>query len=119
MRRDVIQRFEPSRLAYEQWLGARLGSGLPRKDLQAKHEKKSESPVVLPRVTHRRWAETILTICSDLGNAPSVTGIGDIHLENYGVWRDVDGRLAWGVNDLDEAADMPYAIGLVRRAARA
>jgi Uncharacterized protein conserved in bacteria (DUF2252) len=119
MRRDVIQRFEPSRLAYEQWLGARLGSDLQRKDLQAKHEKMRESPFVFLRATYWRWAETILTICSDLGNAPSVTGIGDIHLENYGVWRDVDGRLAWGVNDLDEAADMPYAIDLVRLAASA
>jgi hypothetical protein len=48
-----------------------------------------------------------------------VLGVGDIHLENFGVWRDDDGRLVWGVNDFDEAADMPYAVDIVRLAASA
>src|SRR5262249_50789385 len=43
----------------------------------------------------------------------------DIHLENYGTWRDTEGRLAWGVNDFDEADDMPYALDLVRLATSA
>ena len=45
--------------------------------------------------------------------------MGDIHLENYGTWRDADGRLVWGVNDFDEAAEMPYALDLVRLATSA
>jgi hypothetical protein len=45
--------------------------------------------------------------------------VGDIHVENFGTWRDVDGRLVWGVNDFDEAAEMPFAIDLVRLAASA
>jgi hypothetical protein len=48
-----------------------------------------------------------------------VLGVGDIHLENYGMWRDDDGRLVWGVNDFDEAAVMPYALDLVRLATSA
>ncbi len=40
--------------------------------------------------------------------------VGDIHLENFGTWRDVEGRLIWGVNDYDEAHEMPYALDLVR-----
>ena len=40
--------------------------------------------------------------------------MGDIHLENYGTWRDGEGRLAWGVNDYDEAAAMPWTLDLVR-----
>ena len=40
--------------------------------------------------------------------------VGDIHIENFGTWRDNDGRLIWGVNDFDEAAEMPYALDLVR-----
>jgi Uncharacterized protein conserved in bacteria (DUF2252) len=119
MRRDVIQRFEPSRQAYERWLSERLGSALQRKDLQIKHEKMRESPFVFLRATYWRWAETILAICSELADAPMVTAVGDIHLENYGVWRDVDARLVWGVNDFDEAADMPYALDLVRLATSA
>jgi hypothetical protein len=45
--------------------------------------------------------------------------VGDIHLENFGTWRDADGRLVWGVNDFDEAAEMPFAIDLVRLATSA
>ena len=40
--------------------------------------------------------------------------MGDIHIENFGTWRDYEGRLVWGVNDFDEAAEMPYALDLVR-----
>ena len=45
--------------------------------------------------------------------------VGDIHLENFGTWRDADGRLVWGVNDFDEAAEMPYALDLIRLATSA
>jgi len=45
-----------------------------------------------------------------------VQAVGDVHLENYGVWRDVEGRLAWGINDVDEAAEMPCTLDLVRLA---
>ena len=48
-----------------------------------------------------------------------VLAVGDIHLENFGTWRDADGRLVWGVNDFDEAAQMPYVLDLVRLAASA
>ena len=44
----------------------------------------------------------------------SVLSVGDLHLENFGTWRDADGRLVWGVNDFDEAAVMPYVLDLVR-----
>ena len=45
--------------------------------------------------------------------------VGDIHVENFGTWRDAEGRLVWGVNDFDEAARMPYAIDIVRLATSA
>ncbi len=50
-------------------------------------------------------------------DAPQVLAVGDMHLENFGTWRDADGRLVWGVNDFDEAAVMPYPLDLVRLAA--
>src|SRR5690349_917917 len=37
-----------------------------------------------------------------------------MHIENYGLWRDAEGRLVWGVNDFDEAAELPYTNDLVR-----
>jgi hypothetical protein len=61
------------------------------------------------------WPE----VCPDLAQAPRVLGVGDLHVENFGTWRDVEGRLVWGVNDFDEAAVVPYANDLVRLAASA
>ena len=29
--------------------------------------------------------------------------VGDLHVENFGTWRDSEGRLIWGINDFDEA----------------
>jgi len=45
--------------------------------------------------------------------------VGDLHVENFGTWRDCEGRLIWGVNDFDEAYSMPYTIDLVRLAVSA
>jgi hypothetical protein len=56
-------------------------------------------------------------LCPGLMDAPPVFAVGDMHLENFGTWRDADGRLVWGVNDFDEAAVMPYPLDLVRLAA--
>jgi hypothetical protein len=103
-----------STAAYEAWLRAQLGNEVVEKDIATKHAKMAEGPFPFLRATYWRWAETILDICPELADAPQVLAVGDIHLENYGTWRDDDGRLIWGVNDFDEAADMPYALDLVR-----
>ena len=42
--------------------------------------------------------------------------VGDLHFENFGPWRDKEGRLAWGINDFDEAFELPYTFDLVRLA---
>jgi hypothetical protein len=40
--------------------------------------------------------------------------VGDLHIENFGTWRDIEGRLIWGINDFDEAWRLPYTIDLIR-----
>ena len=106
--------------AYEAWLKQQLGGSLVAKDLQRKHEKmRKDGPFAFLRASYWRWAETVLEVCPQLASAPSVLAVGDIHLENFGTWRDAEGRLIWGVNDFDEAAEMPYAIDLVRLATSA
>ena len=107
---DIIE----STAAYEAWLRAQLGDEVVEKDIETKHAKMVEGPFPFLRATYWRWAETILDICPELADAPAVLAVGDIHLENYGTWRDEEGRLVWGVNDFDEAAEMPYALDLVR-----
>jgi hypothetical protein len=45
--------------------------------------------------------------------------VGDLHVENFGTWRDIEGRLIWGINDFDEAFPMPYTNDLIRLATSA
>src|SRR5262245_32368109 len=104
---------------YEDWLRRQLAGELVETDLEQKHAKMCASPFAFLRATYWRWAETVLDVCPDLAGAPEVLAVGDIHLENFGTWRDADGRLVWGVNDFDEAAHMPYALDLVRLATSA
>src|SRR5260370_36265791 len=53
-------------------------------------------------------------VWAHLAKAPAVLGVGDLHIENFGTWRDEEGRLIWGVNDLDEAWPAAYTLDLVR-----
>jgi hypothetical protein len=100
--------------AYEKWLRAQLGDDVVEGDLVRKQRKMADSAFGFLRATYWRWAETILEVCPDLAEAPPALAVGDVHLENFGTWRDVEGRIVWGVNDFDEAAEMPYVLDLVR-----
>ncbi|NLS18376.1 DUF2252 family protein [Rhizobium sp. P40RR-XXII] len=105
--------------AYETWMRAQLGADLVEGGLAKKHKLMKGDSFSFLRGTYWRWAETILDIYPDLKNAPQLLAIGDTHLENFGTWRDDEGRLVWGANDFDEAAVMPYALDLVRLAVSA
>ena len=105
--------------AYERWLRGQLRGDIVRKDLRKKHEKMADAPFSFLRATYWRWAETALEVCPELATAPTVLAVGDIHLENFGTWRDQQGRLVWGVCDFDEAARMPYALDVARLATSA
>src|SRR6185369_3033583 len=63
-----------------------------------------------------RWAERWPIVCPTLARAPRVLGVADLHIENFGSWRDAESRLVWGVNDFDEAYPVPYTNDLVRLA---
>lgn len=104
---------------YEAWLRERLGDAFVPADLKAKHEKMEESAFLFLRATCWRWAETAHEICPDLAGAPGIASVGDAHIGNFGLWRDAEGRLVWGVNDYDEAAVTPWPFDLVRLAASA
>lgn len=105
--------------AYEDWMRERLGPLLVEADLERKHAKMRESAFVFLRATFWRWVEVMPGVCPDLMAAPRVLAVGDLHVENYGTWRDAEGRLVWGVNDFDEAFEMPFALDLVRLATSA
>ena len=68
------------------------------------------------RGTYYRWAQHWAS-AGKLAEGPRVLAVGDLHLANFGIWRDAEGRLCWGVNDFDEADELSYANDLVRLAA--
>jgi hypothetical protein len=104
---------------YESWLRARLGDAFVPADLKHKHARMDESAFLFLRATCWRWAETAASIYPDLADAPGIASVGDAHVGNFGLWRDADARLVWGVNDYDEAAVTPWPFDLVRLAASA
>ena len=90
-----------------------------RADLSLKHEQMDRDIWAFFRCTFYRWAEVWPDVCADLAGAPLVMAVGDAHVENFGTWRDAEGRLVWGVNDFDEAHTLPYTVDLTRLATSA
>ena len=102
---------------YETWLSQHTPT--IASDLQRKHKEMAKKPFPFLRATFYRWLEIWPELCPELSTAPRVMGVGDLHVENFGTWRDSDGRLVWGINDFDEAQPYPYTMDLVRLATSA
>lgn len=109
--------FSASTAGYEAWLSEELEI-IPA-DLARKHQVMRTALFPFFRGTFYRWSQLWPEICPELAKAPALLAVGDLHVENFGTWRDVEGRLVWGINDFDEAGRMPYTIDLVRLAASA
>jgi uncharacterized protein (DUF2252 family) len=103
--------------AYERWLRTELD--VVARDLALKHRLMAEDPFSFMRASFYRWVPVWHEVCADLVSAPHLLAVGDLHVENFGTWRDAEARLVWGINDVDEAAPMPYTLDLVRLAASA
>lgn len=106
--------FEADNQAYEAWLRTRCD--VVEEDLAYKRKRMCKNAFVFLRATYFRWALRIEDLCPELRGAPRLLCVGDLHVENFGTWRDGEGRLVWGVNDFDEASEMPYALDLLRLA---
>jgi len=102
---------------FERWV-ARQVQIVPG-DLSLKHRHMAEAVFPFLRATFYRWAQLWPEVCPELSRAPRVLAVGDLHVENFGTWRDAEGRLVWGVNDFDEAWPASYTADLVRLTASA
>jgi hypothetical protein len=109
--------FRKSTVTYEDWLSQQLE--IVPEDLAHKHQLMREAIFPFFRATFYRWAQLWPEVCPECADAPELLAVGDLHVENFGTWRDIEGRLIWGMNDFDEAGSMPYTIDLVRLAASA
>ena len=110
---DIIEATE----AYETWAFAEIPKN--RADLAHKHAAMAAGAFPFLRATYYRWVQLWPRLCEACNDAPRVLAVGDLHVENFGTWRDIEGRLVWGVNDFDEAHTAPYTLDLVRLAASA
>jgi Uncharacterized protein conserved in bacteria (DUF2252) len=102
---------------YEEWLGKMTdvqGSAIARK-----HNEMSKGPFPLLRATFYRWVEHWQVLCPELDSRDQdvLLSVGDLHVENFGIWLDSRQRLVWGINDFDEACELPFTSDLVRLAA--
>jgi hypothetical protein len=99
--------------SYERWLAEQLPR-VARADLNVKHRLMTDSFFAFFRGTFYRWAQFWPDTCRPLAKAHEVYAVGDLHVENFGTWRDAEGRLVWGINDFDEAFPMAWTIDLTR-----
>ncbi len=102
---------------YEAWLSRRIR--VLKADVDIKHQLMAQDPFPFLRATFYRWMQLYPEVCPKAWVAPRVLAVGDLHVENYGTWRDAEGRLVWGINDFDEAFPLPYTVDLVRLATSA
>jgi hypothetical protein len=102
---------------FERWLSNQVCLVLG--DLRQKHVAMREDRFSFLRATYYRWAQQFTELDPAISRATKVLAVGDLHLENFGTWRDGLGRLAWGINDFDEAFPLPYTNDLVRLATSA
>jgi Uncharacterized protein conserved in bacteria (DUF2252) len=100
--------------SYEAWLSDQ--TELQKRGIEKKHEMMASGPFPFLRATFYRWIQKLRKECSDLYDRDEdvLLAVGDLHVENFGIWRDSRERLVWGVNDFDEACQLPFTIDLVR-----
>ena len=97
---------------YENWLG-RL-TPILASDIKLKHERMRADVFSFLRATYYRWAQIWPEACPRATKAVKVLAVGDLHVENFGTWRDAEARLVWGINDFDECYPMAFTNDLVR-----
>ncbi len=87
--------------------------------LEKKHARMAEGAFPFLRATFYRWVEQWPGVCPQLARRDEdvVLAVGDLHVENFGVWRDSRERHVWGVNDFDDACELPFTSDFVWLAA--
>jgi hypothetical protein len=98
--------------SYERWLSKYLI--IVPVDLNKKHDAMATALFPYFRATFYRWAQLWNERKEVWARGPEVLAVGDLHVENFGTWRDVEGRLVWGINDFDESYPLPFTLDLIR-----
>ena len=97
--------------SFEAWLGQQLT--IVPEDLVQKHIDMASAPFPCFRATYYRRAKRFQKLLPKLAKRFRTLSVADIHIANFGTWRDAEGRLVWGVNDFDECWILAYCSDLV------
>jgi Uncharacterized protein conserved in bacteria (DUF2252) len=108
-------RIKEATASYEAWM--RECGLIVERELRNKHAAMRQDSFLFFRGTYYRWAQLWPKVCSGSSRAPVVLCVGDLHVDSYGTWRDIEGRMCWGVDDFDESWPLPYTNDLTRLAA--
>jgi len=110
--RDILK----STRAFEAWMRKR--TDVSGRLLKKKHRRMAAGAFPFLRATFYRWVEQWPEACPRLATRREdvLLAVGDLHVENFGVWRDSRNTLVWGVNDFDESCELPFTSDLVRLA---
>jgi hypothetical protein len=102
---------------YEHWLRSQLP--VDQADLELKHADIAHDEYRFLRGTYYLWLVRAAAEVPEVFDRTAVPLVGDLHVENYGTWRDRAQVRRWGVNDLDELARGSWLLDLVRLATSA
>jgi hypothetical protein len=102
---------------YETWLGEQIP--VVAGELDRKHVEMSAHEYRFLRGTYYLWLVRVGELLPDVLARPQVPIVGDLHVENYGTWRDQSQIRRWGVNDFDELARGSWLLDLLRLATSA
>lgn len=97
---------------YDRWLAARIT--VVRADVARKHAEMHADRFRFLRGTYYLWLARVVERVPDVLDTARVPLVGDLHVENFGTWRDGKQVRRWGVNDLDELGTGPWLLDLLR-----
>ena len=102
---------------FEQWLAGVID--LVPAGLEEKHRALASGELEFLRGTYYLWLVRVAEELPEVHSRPAVPIVGDLHVQNFGTWRDREQVRRWGVNDLDELATGPWLLDLLRLATSA
>ena len=102
---------------YDRWLADRIT--VVRADVARKHAEMHADRLRFLRGTYYLWLARVVERAGGVLDTARVPLVGDLHVENFGTWRDARQVRRWGVNDLDELGTGPWLLDPLRLAVSA
>ena len=102
---------------YDHWLAEQIP--VVAEEVTRKHAEMRADRFRFLRGTYYLWLARVAERLPEVLDAARVPIVGDLHVENFGTWRDKEQVRRWGVNDLDELSWGPWLLDPLRLAVSA